>query len=101
MRRKWPWIVGGIVVLGIFGNAVDSPTKGTACEEAFAEAAAVDEMQDSNEDLFPAVRACANVEEWTAASAQHPDALDGADPEFYLTNLCANYPEISSEPLCP
>lgn len=70
------------------------------CEQAFAAAAAVDEMQDLVEDLFPAVRACTSLDEWSAASVQHPDALDGTDPELYLTNLCRFSPEVTDEPLC-
>lgn len=103
-RRRWVWVVGAAVLIGLFAiNAGDEPEPSEAiseCEDAFATAAAIDPMQDANEDLFPAVRACASVAEWTEASAQHPDALDGIDPETVLANLCLNYPAISSEPLC-
>jgi len=60
----------------------------SACGNAFAAAAAVGDMEDVVEDLYPAVRACTTVTEWTAASRAHPSALDGADPTMFLQNVC-------------
>lgn len=72
----------------------------SACDQAFAAAAQVDEMQDTIDDMLPAVRACDSVEEWKAASAAYPDALDGADAETVLANMCASRDEINDAPLC-
>lgn len=100
------WIVGLVVVVlaacGASATETDtqSDTTVSACEEAFSEAAAVDEMQDLIEDLFPAVHACSTLDEWAAASDAYPDALDGANPELFLTNICANYSEIADAELC-
>ena len=60
----------------------------TACEEAFKAASEVSDMEDTVEDLDPAVRACETVDEWVMASEKYPGALDGADPVLYLSNRC-------------
>ena len=109
-RKRWPWVVGAVALLVVIANLGGDETPSVSTEppgpvqsevdEAFEAAAAVDELQDVNEDLFPAVRACASLAEWSAASAQHPDALDGGDPETVLTNLCQFSPEVVGEPLC-
>lgn len=58
------------------------------CRSAFAEAAAVDPMRDTHEDMDPAFIACASLAEFAAASADHPDALDGVDPSLYAETRC-------------
>lgn len=77
-------------------------TTESACDQAFAEAASVSEMQDTVEDLYPAIRVCTTIGEWTAASDAHPDALDGADPVVFLTNAClyASVSDVKQTELC-
>jgi hypothetical protein len=70
------------------GDTSSGTATESACEGAFAAAAAIGDMEDTVEDLDPAVRACETIDEWTAASEAHPGALDGADPVVYLTNRC-------------
>jgi hypothetical protein len=72
----------------------------TACTEAFAEAAAVGDMEDSVEDLYPAIRACETLAEWTAASDAYPAALDGAPAALFAQNACASNESLAGEPLC-
>lgn len=73
---------------------------GTACLDAFERAAQVGDMQDTVEDLDPAVRACKSLQEWKAADQAHPGALDGTDPETFLRNRC-RYGDFGQAPsLC-
>ena len=72
----------------------------TACTEAFADAAAVDDAEDTVEDLDPAVRACTSLDEWGAASAANPAALDGVDPIEFLGNRCDLGDGLSARELC-
>lgn len=82
-------------------SAAPEETQGTsACQMAFADAAAVDPLQDSHADLWPAFDACADLAEFSAASQMHPDALDGVDPETYATEQCAAEPELQDSPVC-
>jgi hypothetical protein len=63
----------------------------SACDRAFAAAASVDEMHDTVEDLYPAVRACTSVGDWVAASAANPGAISaGVDPRVFLGNVCGS-----------
>lgn len=72
----------------------------SACDTAFAEAASVSDMEDQLSDLWPAFTACGTLEEFIAASENHPDALDGADPEIYATNQCLYEPVVEDSPIC-
>ena len=78
------------IVLGAVGIVIACGGGGgeTACEKAFSDAANISDFSDTVEDLDPAVRACSTVAEWTAASNEHPGALDGASPLTFLQNRC-------------
>jgi hypothetical protein len=98
------WLLIVVVVVAACGGGSPPGEAGassseTACEAAFRAAAAVDPMADTNEDLNAAIQACTSLEEWVAASAQHPDALDGVDPESYLATRCARA-ELAGATLC-
>jgi hypothetical protein len=77
-------------------------TTSTVCGSAFAAAAAIGDMEDTVEDLDPAILVCRSVDEWIAASEANPGALDGVDPVVHLTNRClyATNPDISWTVLC-
>lgn len=95
------WFAGPLLALLVVGcgGATDVGTPATACRAAFEAAANVDEMADSVSDLYPAVRACGSVAEWTEAF----DAVDGAGftgrAEEILANVCIA-PDLAGEPLC-
>lgn len=75
-------------------------SEATPCLDAFEDAAEVPDTQDTLADLWPAVDACETLEDFTAASEEHPDALDGADPETYVRNQCEYEPEVADSALC-
>lgn len=58
-----------------------------ACGAAVAEAAAVGDMEDTVEDLDPAMVACGSVEELQAAADDNPGALD-VDAATWASNRC-------------
>ncbi|CAN5880508.1 hypothetical protein BH23ACT12_BH23ACT12_22110 [soil metagenome] len=71
------------------------------CAAAFEAAASVSAYQDTHEDLFPAYSACSSVDEWKAASEQHPGAIDGAEPVAYVQTVCANNQAVLGDtPIC-
>ncbi len=59
-----------------------------ACNKAWAAAAAVDKMQDTPQDLYPAAIACRGLADWAAGSAAHPAVLDDVDPVIFAYNIC-------------
>lgn len=84
----------------------DQPAEGEAalptpgCDDAFDQAASVDKMQDTVEDLYPAARACESLEDWIAASERHPDAIEDADPEVFARNVCMYGEDVTDSLLC-
>lgn len=78
----------------------EEPEASSGCDAAFASAAAVSDIEDAQEDLWPAFSDCADLAEFTAASELHPDALDGTDPETYATNQCLYEPTVAGTPVC-
>jgi len=92
-----------VLALAACGGGGGTTTGGdaeSACEAAFREAAAVDVMADTVEDLDAAVRACATEDEWRAASDAYPDALDGAPAGEFLRNRCSYEPALADTTLC-
>ena len=78
------------------GESVGSP-----CVRAFGTAAGVSEYNDTREDLFPAYSACGSIDEWKAAYALHPNAIDGGNPVQYAMTVCAdNQTELGKTPIC-
>ena len=71
------------------------------CDAAFAQAAAVDAMHDTIEDLYPAVEACTTLDAWVAASDANPGAVsEGVDPLIVLGNICGNNTDLAATDLC-
>jgi hypothetical protein len=58
------------------------------CGLAVGQAAAIGAMEDSVEDLDPAIVACEDLDELRNATDDHPTALDGVDLETFVTNRC-------------
>lgn len=66
----------------------EPPAYSDECGRAVEEAASVGDMEDTVEDLDPAITACVDLAELGAAVADFPDALDGADLETFVSNRC-------------
>jgi hypothetical protein len=93
-------LVGSMVLLAACGGTAGNTQQAAdACEEAFTAAAGVDAMADSVSDLYPAVRACATIEAWTAAFDENDGAGFLGSATDVLRNVCMA-PEIADEPLC-
>jgi hypothetical protein len=105
MRRTLKWT--GIVIVALFvlslvlPDASEEEAVSAECMNAMRTAASVSDMQDTVSDLYPALEACGTVEAFTAASEEHPDALDGVDPETFARNACRSAPQAARDaPLC-
>lgn len=81
---------------------VQQATYSEECGSAMEEAASVGDMEDTVEDTDPAIVACATVDEFSAASADYPAALDGTVVTTWLTNRCqyAENPDVQSSEIC-
>lgn len=66
-----------------------------------AEAASYDDMSDTIDQLFPAIRECPTLAEFSDAALLHPAALDGADAATVAANICGYGPNgVATTPLC-
>jgi hypothetical protein len=68
------------------------------CDAAFARAAGG--AAGSVDDLGPAARDCISLDDWIAADAAHPAALDGADPATAVRDACEADDDLADAPLC-
>ncbi len=83
-------------------NTEASETTNTlsVCERAMKAAADVSDLQDTVEDIDPVIRVCGSMEEFAAASAKFPKALDGASEEIFVTNRCTYNTALQSTEIC-
>lgn len=94
------------ILTGCGQAAEDSPaqaaTPSSACDSAFAEAADVDEFQDTVSNLYPAGRDCSGLEDWKLGASANPGAIaEGVDPVVFAYNMCTNAPaEVQSSNVC-
>jgi hypothetical protein len=71
------------------------------CVADIADAAAVNEFQDTLEDVWPAFESCPTLEDLTGAVEEvGGDRFEGVDPETYVRNGCEFTPELADTPLC-
>lgn len=78
------------------GSTVSPPV--SACGAAFDAAAAVDPMQDSVSDLYPAIRAC-SLADWRTEFAAHDGAGFTGTADEVLRNACSA-DAVASTALC-
>lgn len=72
----------------------------SSCEKALETAAGVSNMQDTVEDLDPAIRACESMSELVSASSKFPQALDGVDAKTVASNRCIYNSSLKSTAIC-
>ncbi len=60
------------------------------CEAAMQEAAEVDNNEQSITDIDPAISACPDVATFVSVSENYPDALQGNDPQTFISDRCAD-----------
>ena len=101
MKKLLLFLVALIVLLAACGGGTSDDTEElTACEAAFQKAAEVSDMEDTVDDLNQAFIDCQTEEEFIAASAKFPGALDGVDPDTFMDNRCEFGPFNKQNSLC-
>lgn len=90
-----------ITILACGGSGTDSSEPALSnCEKAMKAAAEVSDIQDTVEDIDPAIRACESMDEFKAASFKFPKALDGVDEQIFVTNRCMYNPSLNDTAIC-
>ena len=98
----------GFIVLGSFVTACASATTGgnttadqqSACDQAFAQAIALDPGSDTVDSVDGAIAGCASLESWVTAAARHPDAFGGQDPATVAGLRCSANSQLAGTAVC-
>jgi hypothetical protein len=79
---------------------VSSAEVGSACDEAFAQAMAIEPGSDTVQSFDGAIAGCSSLESWVSAAQRFPDAFGGQDPATVAQERCAAAPELANTPVC-
>lgn len=85
---------------GTGSTGVGSAGAGLTCDEAFAQAMAIDPGSDTVQQVDGTFAGCSSLESWVAAAQRFPDAFGGQDPATIAAERCAASPELASTPVC-
>jgi hypothetical protein len=100
-----------VLFLGVLGSsltgcgspAIDGnpPAAGqSACDQAFAQAMAIDADSDTVSGIDGAIAGCQSLEAWVQAAQQHPDAFGGQDPTTLARTRCASSTDLANSAVC-
>jgi hypothetical protein len=94
-----------VLLLGIFasfvtacGTAPADPQ--SACDQAIAQAIAIDPASDTVSAVDGAIAGCPSLEAWETAAQRYPDAFGGLDPAAVASGRCATSAELADTPVC-
>jgi hypothetical protein len=92
----------GAFVAGCNDAAADrsAPDGQSACDQAFAQAIAIDPGADTISAIDGAIAGCQSLEAWVDAAQRFPDALDGQDPDLIAGERCAASTELAHTAVC-
>ena len=94
-------VVASVVsACGTGSVGVGSANTGSTCDEAFAQAMAIDPGSDTVQQVDGTFAGCSSLESWVAAAQRFPDAFGGQDPATIAAERCAASPELASTPVC-
>jgi len=91
-----------LALLGSFVTACGSATadRQTACDQAFAQAMAIDPVADTVTSVDGAIAGCQSLEAWVAAAERYPDAFGGQDPVVVASERCDTSAELANTAVC-
>jgi ABC-type uncharacterized transport system substrate-binding protein len=80
------------------GQAADADQ--ATCDQAFAQAIALDPDSDTVSTIDGAIASCQSLEAWVQAADQQPDVLGGQDPATLASERCAASHDLAGTPVC-
>lgn len=90
----------GVLVILVAGCGTGSSDAQAACDQAFAQAMAIDPHSDTVRAVDGAIAGCASLESWVAAAKKYPDALGGQDPVTVARDRCSKSGVLASAAVC-
>jgi hypothetical protein len=94
-----------VLVMGMLGSVLAgcaSATAGgqSACDQAVAQAMAIDPGSDTVSAVDGAIAGCQSLEAWVSAAGRYPDAFGGQDPTTLATTRCDTSAQLANAPVC-
>jgi hypothetical protein len=94
-----------LLLLGLLGSVVTACGSATAdrqvaCDQAFAQAIAIDPASDTIRSVDGAIAGCQSLEAWVAAAKRYPDSFEGQDPAALASARCGSSPALANAPVC-
>ena len=100
--RRVAW---SLIVVAAFGSLISAcgsgyPDPQSACDQALAQAMAIDPGSDTVEAIDGAIAGCSSLEAWVAAARQYPDAFGGRNPVDVARDRCATSTQLTGASVC-
>jgi hypothetical protein len=93
-----------VLLLGLLGSLTAcgsaAADQQSACDQAFAQALAIEPGSDTVSSADGAISGCQSLEAWVSAAEQYPDAFGGVDPADLARQRCAANPVLANTPVC-
>ena len=93
-------IISSILCITLISCTNDNDATNNSCEQAMKTASEISDMQDTVEDVDPAIQECGSMQEFISASSKFPKALDGIDEETFVTNRCTYNSSLQNTAIC-
>ncbi|MEM9514966.1 MAG: hypothetical protein AAFY28_08615 [Actinomycetota bacterium] len=93
--RRLPLLLAPFVAVALLAGCSDDNGDSDSepqddCEASMQEAAEVSNDEQAITDIDPAIANCPDVASFVDASNKYPDALDGQDPQTFISDRCAD-----------
>jgi hypothetical protein len=104
-REDMRTVATTLLLLGLLGSLVTgcgsaAADPQSACDQAFAQAMAIQPGSDTVSSVDGAIAGCQSLEAWVAAAERYPDAFGAPDPAALARQRCAANPELANAPVC-
>jgi hypothetical protein len=89
-------------ILASFASACGSAAADgqSACDQAIAQAVAIDPGSDTVTSADGAIAGCPSLEAWVSAAEKYPDAFGGRDPAAVASERCDASVQLATSPVC-
>jgi hypothetical protein len=91
-------VLASLVLVTACGSA--TADRQSACDQAFAQAMAIDPGSDTVNAVDGAIAGCQSLEAWVVAAKRFPDAFGGQDPATVASQRCAANAQLANAAVC-
>jgi hypothetical protein len=93
-------VAGATLAISLSACASGVADRDAACDDAYAQAMAVDPASDTVTAVDGAIASCSSLEAWVAAARRFPDTSAGQDPVAYAVTRCTASAGLANSLVC-